>query len=438
MEARHVLKSLKYAWLVAVILFLFRSFHQTDIYVISVVLPQILEEFQITYALAGAMFTATTVLSVVFYPVWGYLFDRYSRRLLLSLTGMLWGLTTLLSTVPRTFAGFLAARALTGADNTPPAGIHSLLSDYFPPKKRGKPFGLISSAGAFGALLGTIVGVQIGYALGWRYLFLVTGGLGMLMAVVVYFVVRDVPRGSSEPELSGLELKEEAYRIRFRQIFGLVKRPSMLFISLQGFFGVFPWQALTAWAFTYLLLERGFREFEAMLVMLVWLTSMIVGNLVGGAVGDFLFSRNISGRAILGAVDVFLSALLIYLTITWPLGDVSGFIILGTLTCFVMPMAGPNVSASITDFVEPEARSSADSLLRVFETAGSSTAPLIVGFLADIYGLGMGILMISASTWVVCGALFSILVWIIRKDITKLRNEMKNRAEMLRKTYEPQ
>ncbi|MCX8200627.1 MAG: MFS transporter [Candidatus Caldarchaeum sp.] len=431
----HVPHSLRYAWLVAVVLFVFRSLHQTDIYVISVVLPQILDEFQITYTLAGAMFTATTVLAVVFYPVWGYFFDRYSRRLLLSLTGILWGLTTMISTIPRTFAGFLTARALTGVDNTPPAGIHSLLSDYFPPKKRGKPFGLISAAGAFGALLGTIVGVQIGYAFGWRNLFLISGGLGVLMAAVTYFVVRDVPRGSSEPELSGLELKDEVYRIKFRQIFGLVKRPSMLFISLQGFFGVFPWQALTAWAFTYLLLERGFKEVEAMFVMLSWLTMMIVGNFVGGGIGDYLFSRNVSGRALLGAVDVFLSALLIYLTITWPREDVLGFIVLGSLTCFVMPMAGPNVSASITDFVEPEARSSADSLLRVFETAGSSTAPLIAGFLADAYGLGLGILYVSASTWIVCGVLFTALVFVIRKDIANLRSEMRKRAELLKKTY---
>ncbi|MEN3048452.1 MAG: MFS transporter [Candidatus Caldarchaeales archaeon] len=431
------MKSLKYAWLVAAVLFLFRSFHQTDIYVMSVVLPQIIEEFQVTYALAGAVFTATTVLSVAFYPVWGYLFDRYSRRLLTSLTGILWGLTTMLSTVPRTFAGFLAARALTGIDNTPPAGIHSLLSDYFPPEKRGKPFGLISAAGAFGALLGTLVGVQVGYAFGWRQLFLVTGGLGVLMAAVVYVVVRDVPRGSSEPELSGLELREEVYRLRFVQVFGLLKRPSMLFISLQGFFGVFPWQALSAWAFTYLILERGFGEFEAMTVMFVWLTTMIVGNFVGGGIGDLLFSRNVSGRALLGAVVVFLSALLIYLTITWPREDVVGFIAVGCLTCFVIPMAGPNVSASITDFVEPEARSSADSLLRVFETAGSSTAPLIAGLLADMYGLGPGILYVSASTWVVCGVLFTVLVFVIREDIARLRSEMRRRAEELRGVRRP-
>ena len=429
------LTSLKYAWFVAIILFLFRTFHETDIYIISVVLPQIIEEFQITYILGGALFTATTILSVVFYPVWGYLFDRYSRRLMITISGVLWGLTTWLNTLPRAFTGFFITRTLTGVDNTPPAGIHSLLSDYFPPKKRGKPFGLISAAGAFGALIGTIVGVAVGYVYGWRLLFLLTGGLGILMAMAVYFLVRDIPRGSSEPELSGLELREELYKIKIKDLFTLIKKPSLLFLSLQGFFGVFPWQALTAWVVTYLIMERGFNEFQVMFTMSIWLIVMVLGNFIGGAIGDFLFSRNISGRAILGAVDVFLSALIIYIVIMWPSEDITGFIIAGSIACLIFPMAGPNVSASITDIMEPEARSSADSLLRIFETAGSSTAPLMVGYLADLYGLGLGILYVSTSTWIVCGLLFTILAFIIRKDIIHLRSKMRERAELFKKLH---
>lgn len=373
------LSSLKYAWTVATILFIFRSLHTADIYVISVVLPQILEEFNITYTSGGAIFTATFAFSVLLYPVWGYLFDKYSRKLLISLSGILWGITTWLNTLPKNFEGFFVTRTLTGVDDTPPSGINSLISDYFPPKSRGKPLGLINATGAFGALIGTIVGVMIGYVYGWRYLFLITGGIGIIMAFIVYLYVKDVPRGSSEPELAGLTLKEGLYRIKFREMFSLVKRPSLLFLNLQGFFGVFPWQCLQAWIFTYMLKERLFDETEAMVVMLIWLIVMVIGNLVGGAIGDLLFSRIYSGRAIVGAVDVFLSALTLYVTIIWPMEDIVGFTILGALASFILPMAGPNVSAAVTDVTEPEARSSADSLLRIFEFAGSSASPLIAG-----------------------------------------------------------
>lgn len=101
----------------------------------------------------------------------------------------------------------------------------------------------------------------------------------------------------------------------------------------------------------------------------------------------------------------------------WPQGDVFGFTVAGTLASFILPMAGPNVSAAVMDIAEPEVRSSADALLRIFEYGGSSAAPLISGYLADMYGLGLGILYISVTTWIMCGILFIILTFVISKDI---------------------
>jgi len=415
-----------------IMLFVFRSLHTADVFLISVVLPQILEEFNITYTVAGLVFTATFFMAVALYPVWGYLYDKYSRKTLISLSGIIWGVTTWLNAIPRTFLGFFATRTLTGIDDTPPSGMNSLVSDYFPPKSRGKPLGLISATGAFGALIGTVLGVVIGYAMGWRFLFYITGGVGILMALLVYFTVRDIPRGSSEPELAGLKLKDTIYRINLKEYFSLVKRKSLLFLNLQGFFGVFPWQVLQAWIFTYMVKERGFDEGTSMIVMLAWLLSMVAGNLVGGTLGDMFFKRDMRGRAILGAVDVFLSAIAIYFTIMWPKGDILGFTLVGSITSFILPMAGPNVSAAVTDVAEPEARSSADALLRMFEYGGSSAAPLISGYIADMYGLGSGILYISVATWLICGMLFIILAFVIPKDILELRRKMAERAEKLR------
>ena len=51
----------------AAMLFVFKSPHTADIFLISVVLPQILEEFNITYTVAGLIFTATSFMAVAFY-----------------------------------------------------------------------------------------------------------------------------------------------------------------------------------------------------------------------------------------------------------------------------------------------------------------------------------------------------------------------------------
>ena len=129
---------------------------------------------------------------------------------------------------------------------------------------------------------------------------------------------------------------------------------------------------------------------------------------------------------------MFLSAPTLYLTIMWSNGDVLGFIIVGAIASFILPMAGPNVNAAIMDIAEPENRSSADALLRIFENGGSSAAPLISGFLADMYGLGLGILYISVTTWIICGVLFIMLAFVIAKDVFELRSKMAERAEKLK------
>jgi len=105
--------------------------------------------------------------------------------------------------------------------------------------------------------------------------------------------------------------------------------------------------------------------------------------------------------------------------------------LVGAVTAFILPMVGPNVSAAVTDVIEPEARSSGDALVRVFEYGGSSTAPLISGYLANAFGLGMGILYVSFTT-LACGVLFTVLAFVMPKDILNLRKEMSERAEALK------
>ena len=61
-------KSLRYGWFVATVLFLFASFHTGDQFVISVVLPQIIDEFQISYTSAGLIFTATFFMAFAMAP----------------------------------------------------------------------------------------------------------------------------------------------------------------------------------------------------------------------------------------------------------------------------------------------------------------------------------------------------------------------------------
>jgi MFS family permease len=421
-----------YRWFVVIILFLFLTFHSADLFIISAVNPQLIEEFKVDYVTMGFLFSISLLIATILYPLWGFLYDKYSRKLLVSLAALIWGSTTWINALSRVFSQFFITRIITTIDDAAPPGVYSLVADYFEPKDRGKAMGVINASSPIGAILGTVIPLMIIDAgLNWRNAFFITGSIGIIMGLIIYFFIKDVPRGTSEPELSG-KLVSDIYKAKLSDLKILLKNKSLLLLYAQGFFGVFPWNAITFWIITYMVMERKLSSELVMIVMVVWLIAMSIGNIIAGYLSDLLFRKTKRGRAMFGAIIVFFSALLIYLTMYSETFE--SFFFFGVLTAFEIPMAGPSVSAAITDVTEPELRGSATAYLRFFENIGSSISPALVGIISMGSTLQFSITLISSLTWIICGILFIFLALIIPKDIDRLRIIIRKRADELMKT----
>lgn len=103
----------------------------------------IMETFGINKAQMGSVFTGALIVGAVLYPLWGYLYDRYTRAKLLAAASFIWGSTTWLSAIAPSYSTFLATRASTGIDDSSYPGLYSLISDYFGPQVRGRVYGLL-------------------------------------------------------------------------------------------------------------------------------------------------------------------------------------------------------------------------------------------------------------------------------------------------------
>ncbi|MEM2928090.1 MAG: MFS transporter [Nitrososphaerota archaeon] len=422
----------RYQWFVVIVLFLFLTFHSADLFIISAVNPQLIEEFKVDYATMGFLFSISLFAATLLYPLWGFLYDKYSRKLLISLAALIWGSTTWINALSRVFSQFFITRILTTIDDAAPPGIYSLVADYFEPKDRGKAMGIINASSPIGAILGTIIPLTIiGTGLNWRNAFFITGSVGIIISLIIYFFIKDIPRGTSEPELSG-KLVSDIYKVKLSDLKIILKNKSLLLLYAQGFFGVFPWNAITFWIITYMTIERKLSSELIMIVMVAWLLAMTIGNIIAGYLSDFLFRKTKRGRAMFGAIVVFFSALLIYLTMYSE--NFESFFFFGVLTAFEIPMAGPSVSAAITDVIEPELRGSATAYLRFFENIGSSISPALVGIISMGTTLQFSITLISSLTWIVCGILFVFLTLIIPSDIDRLRTIIRKRADELTKS----
>ncbi len=417
----------RYRWFVVVIFCAFMLLHQSDKLLIGPLTPSIIAEFEITKTQMGAVLTGALMVGTILYPLWGYLYDRFSRAKLLALASFIWGSTTWISAIVKTYPGFLVARATTGVDDSSYPGLYSLIADYFEPKMRGKIYGVLQLTQPIGYLLGMILALMLAPNIGWRSVFYITGGLGIPVSILIFFGVKEMPRGQAEPELQDLEDVGQ-YRFSWEQAKQVFKKKSMWFIFLQGFAGVFPWNVITYWFFTYLAEERGYDENSILFTMAPIIIILAGGYLVGGAIGDWLFNRTLNGRVITSSVGVLSGAIFLYFAINTPLESRTTFFALMALTALFMPFSAPNVISTVYDITLPEVRSTALAVEYFIENSGAAIAPLLAGIIADASNLHTAILTICITAWILCFFFYLGALFFVPGDIKTLRNQLTERA----------
>lgn len=422
----------RYRYVVVAIFIAFMLLHQADKLLIGQVLTDISAEFAIDDAAAGAIGTGALVVGALFYPLWGFLNDKFSRAKLLALASFIWGSTTWLSAVVRTFPGFLLARSSTGIDDSSYPGIYSLIADYFEPRQRGRINGLLQLTAPVGFVLSLVLVLALRDSVGWRSIFLITGALGIGVGLLILLFVRDMPRGRAEPELADIA-DISGYTFRWRAVGGLLRKRTLLPLLLQGFFGVFPLNVITFWFFTYLERERGYDSGTVFVLMGAAVVLMAIGAFLGGLFGDLLSKRTPRGRLIVAAVGVGSAMTFLSLSLLVPVDAplaLFGLPLIGA--AFFTLFSGPNVVASIYEIAVPEVRSTALSFQYFTENIGAAAAPLMVGLLSASAGLPGAILVVCLSTYALCLIFLIAAALVAPKDILALRDQMARRSQEMR------
>jgi MFS family permease len=421
-------KQSNYRWFVVLVFFLFMLLHQADKLLIGPLTTPIMETYGIDEVQMGAIFSGALLVGAVLYPIWGYLYDRYARSKLLALASFLWGATTWVSAIAPTYPAFLVSRASTGIDDSSYPGMYSLIADYFGPAVRGKIYGLLQLAQPLGYMAGLLVATLLSGVLGWRGVFYITGSLGIILAAVIFFGVKEAPRGQSEPELANLE-QVGLYRFDKKIALGLFRKRSLLLLFVQGFVGVFPWNVITYWFFRYLETERNYDPDSVLLTMAPAILVLASGYFIGGAVGDFFFKRTPRGRMLVSMVAVLLGAIFLTITMNVPLENQTLFAVMLMATAIFMPFASPNVISTVYDITLPEVRSTALAIQYFIENGGAALAPLLAGFIARGSSLGNAILMICVSAWILGAIFLAFTAYLVPHDINTLRGQLRERAE---------
>jgi predicted MFS family arabinose efflux permease len=129
----------------------------------------------------------------------GRLADTRNRRNIVALCCGIWSLATAACGMATQYWHMLLARmsvAVGEAGGMAPSV--SIVSDLYPPKMRSFAISLFMMGPNLGTLLGLVIGGMVAQHYGWRSVFLAFGIPGVILALLVYFFVKEPARGAYE------------------------------------------------------------------------------------------------------------------------------------------------------------------------------------------------------------------------------------------------
>ena len=292
----------RYSWYVVFVLLLASTLSFVDRQILSLLVEPIRADLGLTdtqiSVLQGAAFTVTYVL--MGYPI-GWLADRRSRRLIISVGITAWSVMTALCGLSKNFWQLAFARMGVGAGEASlsPAG-YSIMADYFPPNRLPLAMSIYSCGIFFGSGLALVIGGAalnlvegmpdlvlplVGELRSWQMAFVIVGLPGVLIALLVLTIREPERLGSTKPQSQGASFSD-LWRFILRNRWTIAAHfGGMSLLTLYGF-------ATLSWLPTFLIRTYGYSADQAGFligpILLVFGTTSAVS---GGWVASRFMSR---------------------------------------------------------------------------------------------------------------------------------------------------
>ncbi|MFZ0267231.1 spinster family MFS transporter [Caulobacter sp.] len=372
------------AWVALACLWFIYVLNFLDRQLLSILAKPIQDTLHITdgqLGLLGGLYFAAFYCFIAI-PV-GWLADRTNRVAVLAIACGVWSMATMACGMAKSYGGFAVARMTVGfgeAGGVPPS--YAIISDYFPPGRRGTALGLYNLGPPVGAALGIAFGASVAASFSWRDAFMVTGAVGVVAALALTFIVREPKRGGLDRPAGEAAPPQARFGETLRMFFS---NPALLLVSLGSGSTQFITYGLGNFATLFLMREKGMTLREVAL----WY-AVVVG--VGMSVGIFgsgwiidRFTRFSKRAFALAPAIALVAAVPCYLGFVWaPTWPVA--------LAFLLPAMCLNhvyLSSAVT-LVQTEVRPnqrvmSGALLLLVMNFIGLGLGPTYVGAASDFF-----------------------------------------------------
>ncbi|WP_373888866.1 MFS transporter [Paraglaciecola chathamensis] len=273
---------------------------------ISVAASALSEELSLTSVQMGLVFSAFGWTYSILQIPGGIAVDIVKTRILYPFILIAWSVATLIQGIISSFTALIGCRMAIGVFEAPSYPCNNkIITSWFPESERASAIAVYTSGQFIGlAFLMPLLAVIQNY-FGWRGLFIISGIIGILWAVVWYIFYRDpkdhpriseqelalltVEPTTNEPPVKNNKIKFGAANLKLafshRKLWGIYIGQFCLGGTLMFFLTWFP---------TYLVEYRGLDFIKSGFLASVPFLAAFFGVLVSGFASDFLVRKGVS------------------------------------------------------------------------------------------------------------------------------------------------
>jgi len=322
--------------------------------------------------IAGVAFAL--LYSVLGVPL-AFLADRTSRSWVVTASLAIWsGFTALCGAATGFWQLFLCRLGVGIGEAGGVAPSYALISDYFPPEKRGRALGIYSLGVPVGLGGGTIIGAILASRFNWQTAFFIMGMLGLLLAPFLKWVVRDLPRPAAATTAARPSIGA-VFRI-------LAPQPAFWLLALAASMSSLCGYGLALWTPSILIRSFGMTLIQSgQFMSSLLLIGGTAGVLAGGILADRLGRLDKRWYALLPAIAWAITApffLFGFLTpspwLAWPLlliPNALNILWLGPITTAVQHLVAQPMRATAAGF-----------FLLINNLIGLGVGPKLIGFIS--------------------------------------------------------
>jgi len=375
--------------------------------VLGIAAPSLSKDLGLTPAMMGVAFSAFSWSYALLQIPGGIFLDRFGTRLtyLIALVG--WSASTAAMGLVNSLAALVVARIGVGTFEAPCFPANSrILASWFPQQERARANSIYSVGMYAGIGFFSVPLFYVTARFGWRGLFFLAGGIGIVFGLLWWRIYRDPSqsRTVNDAELryveagGGGEYKGEPTRFSWNHIAALLRHRQVVGASIGQFGGNSTLVFFLTWFPTYLVTERGMSYINAGVMASVPYIAASVGVLFGGFASDTLLKR--TGSANLARKLPIVSGLLLASTIVGanyvPAADNATVIAILSLAFFGQGMS--NLGWTVISDIAPKKVIGLTGGIFNFSTnlAGIVT-PIVIGIFFGLTGSFVGPLIYIAA-----------------------------------------